>query len=217
MKRTSQTDKTALQNLFNVISLAVLTRFATAYGSEAVSAMGIANKVYLVPLYTAMGIALGLMPLVSYNYSSGNSERLKTAVRYGLRIAVAFVAVVAVLLCVFAPQVVRLFIKNDTIIEYGTHYLRGLSLGLPFFAIDILIVSSVFNACGMGGRALLFALLRKVVLQIPLLIRFFPPYGIAYAELIAELFLAVVALITLRKIFRQLDRKSTEAKQEVQP
>ena len=150
----------ALQNLFNVISLAVLTRFATAYGSEAVSAMGIANKVYLVPLYTAMGIALGLMPLVSYNYSSGNSERLKTAVRYGLRIAVAFVAVVAVLLCVFAPQVVRLFIKNDTIIEYGTHYLRGLSLGLPFFAIDILIVSSVFNACGMGGRALLFALLR---------------------------------------------------------
>ena len=33
----------ALQNLFNVISLAVLTRFATAYGSEAVSAMGIAN------------------------------------------------------------------------------------------------------------------------------------------------------------------------------
>ena len=178
--------------------------------------MGIANKVYLVPLYTAMGIALGLMPLVSYNYSSGNSERLKTAVRYGLRIAVAFVAVVAVLLCVFAPQVVRLFIKNDTIIEYGTHYLRGLSLGLPFFPI----VSSVFNACGMGGRALLFALLRKVVLQIPLLIllnRFFPPYGIAYAELIAELFLAVVALITLRKIFRQLDRKSAEAKQEVQP
>ena len=167
-----------------------------------------------------MGIALGLMPLVSYNYSSGNSERLKTAVRYGLRIAVAFVAVVAVLLCVFAPQVVRLFIKNDTIIEYGTHYLRGLCLGLPFFAIDILIVSSVFNACGMGGRALLFALLRKVVLQIPLLIllnRFFPPYGIAYAELIAELFLAVVALITLRKIFRQLDRKSAEAKQEVQP
>lgn len=177
----------ALQNLFNVISLAVLTRFATAYGSEAVSAMGIANKVYLVPLYTAMGIALGLMPLVSYNYSSGNSERLKTAVRYGLRIAVAFVAVVAVLLCVFAPQVVRLFIKNDTIIEYGTHYLR-VSASAAVLRIDILSSASVFNACGMGGRALLFALLRKVVLQIPLLIllnRFFPPYGIAYAELIA--------------------------------
>ena len=72
----------------------------------------------------------------------------------------------------------------------------------------------------VGVWLLLFALLRKVVLQIPLLIllnRFFPPYGIAYAELIAELFLAVVALITLRKIFRQLDRKSAEAKQEVQP
>ena len=76
--------------------------------------------------------------------------------------------------------------------------------------------STRLNACLLYTSALL----RKVVLQIPLLIllnRFFPPYGIAYAELIAELFLAVVALITLRKIFRQLDRKSAEAKQEVQP
>ena len=58
------------------------------------------------------------------------------------------------------------------------------------------------------------------MLQIPLLIllnRFFPPYGIAYAELIAELFLAVVALISLHNIFRQLDRKAAEARQEAQP
>ena len=83
-----------------------------------------------------------------------------------------------------------------------------------------IIKFAVFNGATVLVYALLFALLRKVVLQIPLLIllnRFFPPYGIAYAELIAELFLAVVALITLRKIFRQLDRKSAEAKQEVQP
>ena len=73
-----------------------------------------------------------------------------------------------------------------------------------------------------------YPLLPQIVFQpsdilpvlLPLLIllnRFFPPYGIAYAELIAELFLAIVALVTLRNIFRQLDRKSTEVRQEVQP
>ena len=40
---------------------------------------------------------------------------------------------------------------------------------------------------------------------------------VAPSGAVASMFLAVVALITLRKIFRQLDRKSAEAKQEVQP
>ena len=92
-------------------------------------------------------------------------------------------------------------------------------MGIAMGSAEAERVVPVLTFC-VGIWLLLFALLRKVVLQIPLLIllnRFFPPYGIAYAELIAELFLAVVALITLRKIFRQLDRKSAEAKQEVQP
>jgi Na+-driven multidrug efflux pump len=58
----------------------------------------------------------------------------------------------------------------------------------------------------MGKYALLFALLRKVVLEIPLLFvlnHFFPLYGIAYAQFLTEVVLTVAAVIMLIRIFRQ--------------
>ena len=39
--------------------------------------MGITQKVNMVPMYVAMGLSQGIMPLVSYNYASGNTPRMK--------------------------------------------------------------------------------------------------------------------------------------------
>ena len=73
----------------------------------------------------------------------------------------------------------------------------------------------VFQATGMGGKAFLFAILRKVVLEIPALIvlnRIFPLYGLAYAQLTAEVILATVAAVVLVRLFRRLDAGKQPAK-----
>lgn len=44
--------------------------------------MGIAQKVNMLPMYVALGLSQGVMPLISYNYSSGNIKRMKDAVRF---------------------------------------------------------------------------------------------------------------------------------------
>ncbi len=78
-------------------------------------------------------------------------------------------------------------------------------LGLPFLAMDFLAVN-VFQACGMGVKALVFAVMRKVLLEIPalyILNRLFPLYGLAYAQFAAEFILAIAAVITLTRIFRK--------------
>ena len=52
----------------------------------------------------------------------------------------------------------------------------------------------------------MFALLRKVVLEIPLLFLMnavWPLYGLPYAQLITEIILATAAVVMLRGIFRQ--------------
>ena len=70
------------------------------------------------------------------------------------------------------------------------------------------VAVGVFQACGMGSKALVFAILRKIVLEIPalyLLNRLFPLYGLAYAQFVAEVILAAAAVITLMRIFRQLN------------
>ena len=67
----------AIQNLLNVTGMTVLNNFTSAYGSNAVAAMGIAQKINMIPLYIAMGLGQGIMPLISYNYSSGDARRMK--------------------------------------------------------------------------------------------------------------------------------------------
>ena len=84
-----------------------------------------------------------------------------------------------------------------------------MSLALPFLCIDFVAVG-VFQACGMGGKSLIFALMRKLVLEIPALFvldKLFPLYGLAYAQLVAEVVLAAAAVIVLSKMFRRLQNE----------
>lgn len=62
----------SIQNLLNVTGMTVLNNFTAVFGSDAVAAMGISQKINMVPMYIAMGVSQGIMPLVSYNYGSGN-------------------------------------------------------------------------------------------------------------------------------------------------
>lgn len=81
-------------------------------------------------------------------------------------------------------------------------------MGTPFLCMDFLAVG-VFQACGMGKKSFLFAILRKIILEIPALFvlnYFFPLYGLAYAQLTAELILAAAAVIVLFRLFRQLEK-----------
>lgn len=61
---------------------------------------------------------------------------------------------------------------------------------------------------GMGKESLLFAVMRKIVLEIPalyLLNNLFPLYGLAYAQFTAEVVLAAAAMIVLVRLFRRLE------------
>ena len=72
------------------------------------------------------------------------------------------------------------------------------------------IAVGVFQACGMGQKALVFAILRKIILEIPALFILnwlFPLYGLAYAQFVAEAVLAIAAIIALFHIFKQTERR----------
>ncbi len=197
----------AIQNLLNVTGMTVLNNFAAAFGSNAVAAIGITQKINMVPNYIAMGLSQGIMPLISYNFASGNIKRMKGTLFFALKIALIFLVTVTVCYYVGAGSLVRLFMDNENIIAYGTRFLRGMCLAIPFFSIDFIAVG-VFQATGMGKYAFLFAILRKVVLEIPALIilnTLFPLYGLAYAQFCAEIALAVAAVIVLTRLFRRLE------------
>ena len=195
----------SIQNLLNVTGMTVLNNFTSAFGADAVAAMGISQKINMVPLQVALGFSQGIMPLISYNFASGNRQRMKETIYFAFKLSISFLLAVVALYFAFSGQLVRLFMDNEAIVAYGARFLRGMCLCLPFLGTDFIAVG-VFQACGMGRRSLIFALLRKIVLEIPALFvlnRLFPLYGLPYAQPVAEFILAIAAVVTLRKILRE--------------
>lgn len=198
----------AIQNLLNVTGMTVLNNFTASYGADAVAAMGIAQKINMVPLYISMGLGQGIMPLISYNYASRNVSRMKQVLTFSLKISTAFMLIVSAGYYFGAGALITAFMKNPVIVEYGTGLLRGMCLGIPFLCVDFLAIG-VFQACGLGKNAFIFAVLRKIVLEIPalcILNWLYPLYGLAYAQLTAELILSIAAGIVLVRLFRKLER-----------
>ncbi|MGN0171170.1 MAG: MATE family efflux transporter [Acutalibacteraceae bacterium] len=204
----------SIQNLLNVTGMTVLNNFTAAYTTDAVAAMGIAQKINMIPMYICMGFSQGIMPLIGYNYASGNAARMKSTLSFTAKLSVGFLAVMVTAYYAAAGDLIALFMDNASVVSYGTAFLRGMCLSLPFLATDFLAVG-VFQACGMGGRALVFAVLRKIVLEIPALYvlnYLFPLYGLAYAQLAAESVLAIAAVISLISIFRKPEKQKGEAR-----
>ena len=148
----------SIQNLLNVTGTLVLNNFTAVYGAAAVSAMGISHKVYLLPVYISMGITQGVMPLISYNFSSGNSTRMKNAIMYVLKLTVGITVALAGVYFIFSGSLIRLFIDVDEIVMHGKILLRAMSIGIPFLAVDFMVVA-VFQAIGKGKYSLIFAII----------------------------------------------------------
>ena len=198
----------SIQNLLNVTGMTILNNFTAAAGADAVAAMGITQKINMIPMYIALGLSQGIMPLISYNYASGNHKRMKNTLFFSAKASLGFLTMVAIGYYVGAEPLISLFMKNEAIVAYGTRFLRGFCLGLPFLCMDFLAVG-VFQAVGMGKEALLFAIMRKIILEIPalyILNALFPLYGLAYAQFAAEAVLAAAAVLVLRRMFKKLER-----------
>ena len=101
-----------------------MNNFTSSFGADAVAAMGITQKINMVPMNIAMGLSQGIMPLISYNYSSRNHKRMKGALTFSAKASLGFITVVAAGYFVGAAQLTQLFMDNGTIVAYGTRFLR---------------------------------------------------------------------------------------------
>lgn len=197
----------AIQNLLNVTGMTILNNFVAGYGSSAVAAIGIAQKVYMVPIQVAIGGTQGVMPLVGYSYASRNKKRFEETIRTEMKILIPCMVTIMILCWIFAPSLITLFMKNEEVVSFGAMFLRGFCLCMPFMVIDFLAVG-VFQSVGMGRTSLVFAILRKIVFEIPAIIvlnKIFGAAGVTYAGFVAEFVLSSCAVILLKKIVQKFD------------
>lgn len=155
------------------------------------------------------GLGFGMQPFVSYNYGQGNEKRLKEGIRDVTIIAFVFaLAVWSVSLA--APQIyARAFSASESVSGIVTSYAPYFLMGSIMFFVQMTL-QNVNVALGQARSALLLAVLRKVVILIPLCFILTNAVGFkgvylseGIADFIAGAITSAVFLVTFPKVFKK--------------
>lgn len=153
----------SLTNFMASFGTMLLNNYLARYGADAVAAMGIANKIYMVIMLVMVGFAFGAQPLIGYNYGSGNRKRLNAILRFDYEVLIGYSLVLGVILMILAPHLVALFMNQATIVSMGTLMLRALLATTPLMGA-ILVFTTVFQSFTKPISALIMAVARQGVI-----------------------------------------------------
>ena len=183
-------------------------------GDVAVGAMTVLTSVMQFAMMPLQGLSQGAQPIVSYNFGARKAERVRAAFRCLLVSCVVysltFWAVVQLMPAVF----IRLFNSETELVAYAAWALRIYMGATGIFGIQI-ACQQTFIALGNAKTSLILAILRKIILLIPLIYilpNFFADkaFAVFLAEPIAD-FLAVATTATM--FFIQFRRAMAELEQ----
>lgn len=193
--------------LFDMTNM-VINRLSASYGDFQLAAMGIVLKVERLPLNIGVGICLGMVPLVAYNYASRNFDRMK-AFFSAARLAGLCVAVVSVALYWFsAPWLIRTFIQEPTTAGFGIQFLRARCFATPFMFLSFHMVHFM-QAVDRGKISFYLAVIRQICLNIPILLMMnaaFGMTGIVWTQMTADMINVLASYLIHHRVSRQICR-----------
>jgi len=193
-----------VMTLFENISFAVLDRLLMAHGTMIQAGIGVAKKVNMLAHCIVRGMAQGVLPLIAYNYAAGNFKRMNAVFRASAFISAALASVCMVVCLMCSNALIGAFIRAETgSLLYGASFLRILSLGGPVSAGAYSVIS-FFQAVKRGRKSFVLAILRKGVLDIPLMFMLssvLPIYGVVWATPVADLVSCVAAICMFKRFY----------------
>ncbi|MBR3016501.1 MAG: polysaccharide biosynthesis C-terminal domain-containing protein [Clostridia bacterium] len=201
-----------LTGLFDLANVCV-NMLASAHSDMVLAGMGIVMKVERIPTAINLGICQGAMPIIAYNYSSGNLDRMKKTVSTVRVWGLAVSGVAIILFQIFAGSVMKLFmstkggnVENALLtIGYATLFLRIRCIASPMQFINY-HTSYCMQAMGNGKATMLHAIVRELVFYIPcqfIMNGIWAETGLACALPVGEFCGALFALWLLKRNIKQ--------------
>lgn len=188
---------TILFDLNNII----LNKLMSGYGDFALAASGIVLKVERLSLNTNVGLCMGMSPIVAYNYSAKNYDRMKDTIKLTRRTGIIISLIALVFYEFFSGAIMEIFIKDPQTVMYGTAFLKIRAFAALMMFFNIYIVN-IFQGVGSGKATFWLAFIRYAVFNIPILFifnHFFGCYGIMWGQFVGDIFSSIIATIVLTK------------------
>ncbi|MBC8546000.1 MATE family efflux transporter [Clostridiaceae bacterium NSJ-31] len=186
-----------------------LKTYGGAQADQLVGAMSILISTMQFVMMPLTGLTQGAQPIISYNYGAGKIDRVKQAFRILLISALAFSCTLWAI-SMFIPQAfVALFSDDPALLELGVYGMRIFMAGTLLMGAQC-ACQQTFVALGQAKISMFLALLRKIILLIPLAIilpHFLGWKGIFIAEPVADVLAVTTTVLTFaiysRRLFAQ--------------
>lgn len=155
-----------MQALMSFLTYGVNVIFANV-STEAVTAYGIYYKIQQFVFFAAFGMNNAMIPIIAFNYGMRSKKRINQGIRYGMIYTLIIMFLGAVLLQVFANQILGIFLLSDKTRELAILAIRIITLGYIFVGANI-AYQGIFQALGCGVSSLVLSLIRLIVVPLPL-------------------------------------------------
>ena len=203
-----------MQSTESLVTITFNTGLQRYGGDLYVGSMSILMSIMQLIVIPVNGITQGVQPIVSYNYGAGNRLRVKETVIRLVSVCLLGTLILAGV-AIFCPGIYASMFTNDAeLVALTCRIMPIFFLGIAIFGIQA-ACQSTFLALGQAKVSLFIAMLRKIILLIPLALilpKFLGVKGIYVAEpvsdVISVIVTSVLCVITLKRIFSEMEDKS---------
>lgn len=201
-------------SIMSTVSNMAVNRFMAPYGSAALAAIGVSKKINAMAFSISQGLGQGILPLIAYNHSSGNTKRMRGSLLFALLIG-GFFSGLCVILFRLAPHfVISCFMKNEEAVALGGAFLKVICFAVPTTTITCLGITA-FQAVGQKRQPFIVSVMRKGTIDVffmTILTRTsLGMYGVVWATPLSEI-CTVSTILCMLYIF--FFRKSRQPRNE---
>lgn len=193
-----------MQSTESLVLISMNNKLQLYGGDLAVGAMTIMSSIMQIVTLPLMGLSQGAQPIISYNFGAKNIERVKRTFKLLLTSCLTYTFIMWAALMVFPEVFVGIFNNKPELVEITSWSMRIFFGGIFIFGAQI-ACQQTFLALGQAKISLIMALLRKVVLLVPLIFILPMFFGdklkaVLFAEPISDI-IAALTTITVFIIF----------------
>ena len=186
---------------------------AAVYGDAAVAAMSIVGRIFMFIISAIIGFGQGFQPVVGFNYGAKKYDRVRQAYWFTVKVGTIFLAIMAVIGFIFAPQAMALFRKDDAeVIAIGAMCIRAQCILLPTQQF-VVASNMLFQSIGKSWRATFLSSARQGIFFLPAIVilpMIFQLTGVQIAQTTADAFTFLVTRPFVVPFFRELKKMNLD-------
>lgn len=196
-----------MQATESLVIISMNNNLAKYGGDLAIGAMTIMSSVMQIILLPMMGLTQGAQPIISFNYGADKLDRVRKTFKLLLVSCLVYTTLMWGAIMMFPQVFVSIFNSNPQLVEITVWSMRIYFAGILLFGAQI-ACQQTFLALGQAKISMILALLRKIILLIPLIF-ILPVFfenklqGVLTAEPVADIIAAIVTIICFSIFYKK--------------